>query len=120
MTLLSSEAEEFVRLRAASSGSTDSEGFYVEPTRSTVRYEDGNFQSLSTRETQQLPEGKRHRETWKLFTEASLRTADQFDDRAGDLVRRCKTGVEYEVFEAPRVGNLLSDEKYILVRKQES
>lgn len=116
--------EKFERIRADQFGESiedhyDDDGLYIGFDEESVECGLGNFQSMSERETQVLPEGKRERVTYRLYTDMDLRGASGFEDNPADKVRRQKTGKTYEVWKQTDHGSLIGDEEYILMRLEE-
>lgn len=120
------ESEPFDRVRTDSSGSTGTDGRYVEGSKTTDRFEDGSFQPVATQDLERLEQGKRARAELTLYTAADLRTADQHDDVPSDRVIYRGTnhpehqGDRFEVQRVESRETLIGGSKYILLREQES
>lgn len=80
-------------------------------------FEDGSKQPVTSEDLERLPEGKRHRAEWRLYTEADLRTDDQKAGLPGDHVEM--DGEEYEVEQIEKREFLIPGSKYILLEIQE-
>jgi hypothetical protein len=117
---LGTPVETFERRRRDTTGSVDpSTGRWSKGNLSTTEYE-GTVQSVSAETVETLSEGDRHRAEYDHWTDADLRGDDQYDDVPGDRVERKKTGAVYEVRTVTDVGDLSADERYVLLRIQES
>lgn len=91
------------------------DGYYQGTTFQTFEIV-GSLQPLTEREIQQLPEGERNSQHWKLYTDGRLRPSEEFGLKSSDRV--IVYGEPYKVMGTQRWQNVdLPYFKTILVRE---
>jgi hypothetical protein len=108
---------ESVTLNRRAAGTRGSNGRYVEGalTSSTIR---ASVQPMTDRDLRTLPEGERHLDQKKVYTESEIRTASQHDGTTADQL--VVGGVTYEVRQVEQQRSILPHYKGRIVRVQEA